>query len=738
MKYINKTIILLFVFTRVVISQINLSITSKLDPVLKTWFTQNPQNTAFSKKGADGQFLFNGFIQTENPLELDRYGARIRSVIGDIATVTIPMKQIQKITQLASIKRIQAATYCRMSLDISAEEIRVNQVRNGSLGVSYTGKDVIVGIVDTGIDWSHPDFLDENDSTRILFIWDQNETTVNPPVNFGYGNEYNRTQINDELDGSPEGLVKGLDVNGHGTHVAGIAAGNGKGTGNGQQSDVYIGMAPEADLIVVKGRDSDNLQIADTYIVDGINYIFRKADELGKPVVVNLSLGTQKGPHDGTSFFENSLSSMLQSQVGKSIVVAAGNYGNKPIHVLEEFQTPGDSIVITFQVSSNPSGRVDHLYFEGWMYSTLNITIVTPGNTRIGPVGNGSTLHWPSGPQSMVTIDNASTGQESNGDLKLALMISDIDNQPSIDNFETGTWKLILKNGWSRVDLWLYDRSIDAAIANPLDYSTLLVEPGNARHVLTVGSYISRINWPSLTGIWGPGGLNAGELSIFSGIGPTRPSSGGSGGLFKPEITAPGEFILSTLSENMITYLNDSYIASDSVHWANSGTSMAAPQVTGLVALMFQADPTLNYSKILAKLIDGARIDGLTGSVWNATWGYGKADAFETMLLLTECCPDLDPLPLTFKLKQNYPNPFNGITRIDFSLGQPALSVQLDVYDIMGRWITTLVNGPVDRGNHTVLWDGKNLQGNHVASGIYLYKFMTDRYSETKKMIYVR
>ena len=173
---------------------------------------------------------------------------------------------------------------------MKVDSIHLAKINN----TSYKGKNVVVGVFDTGIDFKHLDFCSDVDptKTRILSIWDQFGTGT-PPAGFNYGVEYSQTQINNEIDGTPANVVKAIDDNGHGTHVASTAAGD----GSSYSITKYIGVAPEADLIIV---DGGNDGFASTNVIDGMNYIKNKSVALGKPFAINLSLGGHWGAHDGT------------------------------------------------------------------------------------------------------------------------------------------------------------------------------------------------------------------------------------------------------------------------------------------------------------------------------------------------------------------------------------------------------------------------------------------------------
>ena len=179
-----------------------------------------------------------------------------------------------------------------------------------------------MGFVDTGIDWSHLDFRSTISSkkSRILWIWDQTNRHCSPS-GFTYGTEDSQAEINNELGNTPPNVVKEIDEDGHGSHVAGIAAGNGSSS-----ISAYVGVAPEADIVFVKTT------FYDTDIIDGITYIVNKAKAIGEPFVINLSFGSQQGAHDGTDPMEIDIDEVVTATPGSAVVIAAGNDGTNPIH----------------------------------------------------------------------------------------------------------------------------------------------------------------------------------------------------------------------------------------------------------------------------------------------------------------------------------------------------------------------------------------------------------------------
>jgi len=682
-------------------------------------------------------------IRTHDPETLRNMGVSIRTVLGDVVAASLPLSAVEKVAGLPSVLYLETASLCKSLLDVSIPEIGVSSIWSGVLGTEYRGEDVIIGMYDYGIDWSHPDFIASDTTSRVLFLWDQTDNTGSPPEGFTYGSEYTQSDINDELDGSPLGIVQGKDDTGHGTHVAGIAAGNGRGAKGGKPSDVYVGAAPKADLIVVKGGNGG--LIPNSHILAGLDYIFKKADALNRPVAVNLSFGTQQGPHDGTSIFESTMDSdFLHESEGRAIIVAAGNDGDKAIHASGYFHSENmlDTITVEFEVNDNPIETTEQLQFEVWYQapsSSLSVTIVSPGGTCVGPVDTGQVVHWPDEGISRIYVDNAYGGKESNGDKKMYIRISDILSGQEIQNFETGIWKFLFAKGLGRFDVWLYDASVGARFTSQVDDSITLTEPGNSHEVITVGSYVSRLRWPSLVFKRGETGVpQIGDLSSFSSSGRTRD------GRQKPDITAPGEFILSSLSREIDILSCPHLVSPDSMHWAMKGTSMSAPHVAGLVALMFQADPTLTASKIRDKIgFRTARKDEFTGfDVWNRYWGFGKLNALEAMRLVTSVDDQKEGLPASYLLYPNYPNPFNETTWISYVVpeapGRTGELVSLSVYDIEGRRVTSLVQETRRSGKYTAMWSGRDEEGHAVASGIYICRLVIGENVISRKMVFLK
>lgn len=680
----------------------------------------------FLARGGRGEPMLELLVEGDVPPGLLRaQGMEVNTVAGSWMTVRCPLGLLEALLRTEGISRVRVSEPVAPLMDKSAADVAAVGVRTRTAsGFSgRTGKGVVVGIVDTGVDLDHADFRAPDGRTRLLSVWDQTQSGT-PPSGYTYGVEADSARIN-------AGGFGERDTDGHGTHVLGIAAGNGSATGNGQPAYTYIGMAPEADVIAVK------TDFSATGIVDGVSYIFARAAALGKSAVVNLSLGTQDGPHDGTDPMDLMLSALTGP--GRIIVVAAGNDGAREVHGHVAVSGATDALMTVTLPTYTPLAGAsnDYLLFSGWYpgADSVGVTITTPGGSVIGPVSTGAERADIATPDGTVGLYNA-VSSPTNGDHELYVEIYDAaENVPP----KTGTWQFRFTASAAplpgAVDLYLYASKLggsgQARFATGRMVDGVVSSPGSADSVITVAAHSTRDGWDGLDGAhhsYNPLPVY-GTLAYFSSHGPRRD------GAQKPDLSAPGHGVISSKSAAYNPGLAGT--ATDGVHYVNSGTSMAAPHVTGAVALLL-ADPVwrdASPSAIRDRLRTTARTDSATGVTPNLAWGHGKLDIYRAtapVVAAVETKEQGAP-SARFALGPNRPNPFNPSTAIRFELPE-AGSVTLRIFAASGSLVRTLVEATLEAGVHEIRWDGRDDAGRAAASGVYLCELAEGGRSVTRRM----
>jgi len=550
--------------------------------------------------------------------------------MGRVTIVELPLNAIEKVAGLDFVSGLFAPKSFRPTLDVSAPDVGAPYVWQNVTdmhGKSVDGSGVLVGVIDTGVDLSHPDLRVSNGTSKVVYLWDQT-VSGKPPTGFTYGVECSSTDI----DG---GKCPEKDTFGHGTHVASIA------TSSGLASGKYFGIAPGASLIVVKSGTplcgGDSWTFRDTDIIDGLQYLVDKAHALGERLVINLSLGGNIGGHDDTSPLELILDDL--SEQGVVVTVAAGNEADSQIHVTGSLGHANSS-----QVGWGPLGEARSAAVDVWYPRdrTISATLVTPsGEAVVAPTGPNGTKTA----NGLVAIIPTTTARGKE------LMIS-VDTN---DTLQTSGWNVILKvvdNGPDlKWDAWVDSDSCASPAASflssngyEIDVNGTVTVPGTATGAIAVGAYVTKISWVNLSGKkLQAQGYRVGEIAEFSSRGPTRD------GRTKPDVSGPGLFIAAARSSDIPSSDNDP----DQYHRILAGTSMAAPHVAGVVALMLQYKPQLSPREIRSLLAEGATLDDLTGFIDSSKgsndWGWGKTDA-RTATSLFRISSILERLPQKFSV----------------------------------------------------------------------------------------
>ncbi len=470
---------------------------------------------------ASGKIMIEVIVQSNNGdfSFVEQNGGVLRTVAGPYATCLIPLAAFDQIASHPQIQYCAGATKLHPLNDVATQLTGVKD----AIRAGYTGAGVIIGVIDSGIDINHPGFKNAS-GTRILYLWDQtegNQGTGGP--RYDYGTEWTKTQID-------RGECNSKDTVGHGTHIAGCIA---QHVESGRDS-LYSGGAIAANLVIVK---TDFLS---THILDGINYIFERAREAGKPAIVNLSLGSQLGPHDGTDPI--SVARDFLSGPGRIIVQSAGNDADKAIHHKVDADGNGEDM----QFSTTAHAGI--LEFELWYAGNRNVDlqILGPnGNPNVSvPSGAAGSVSIPGG---TLTADNASNGPEFyNNDKRIGVKLE--------GRVEPGTWTFRLTSPiTTTVHAWMWngDPAAGFRFATDDDHYTL-INGACGRTVIAVGAYVTRNRFrvKNVEGIPDSTELFSGEtlntVASFSSGGPTRD------GRQKPDLVAPGSYIVSAMSGDIV------------------------------------------------------------------------------------------------------------------------------------------------------------------------------------------
>lgn len=592
-------------------------------------------------------------------------GARFGSAAGTVVTATVSEAELAAFESDSRVIAAEGARRLHPTMDV----VRSNQTNGGLyLGVTRNaasadlanvdGTGVVVGIVDTGIDFRHADFVTSGGATRLKWLWDQTDVAgpapsgfpctnqITPFVENDCGTEWTNAQLNASLPSG--GPVREIDKAGHGTHVAGIAAGNGRATGGGVPAGTFVGLAPKADLIVVK------TDFSTPGIIDGINYIVARAAALGERAVINLSLGGQIDPHDGTSIFDAGVAAVAAST---PVVVAMGNDGTAE-NYFPHLSAPNVAFgqTVTINATASAGGTLAELDFWSGLPSAASqgaytVAVMVNGSScgskTDGTGTNGTPVSC--GGQSVYIENNDSLVGFAGGGNKFGdgtntandkeVYVAVYNNAGFSSNVPIAlTFTCTNASGCGALDGFTdpegertnFSSCSGSSGGCSLPTTLTMGSPATANNVVSVGSYASKITWTDLGGqaISYTDGQALGAISQFSSWGPTRD------GRPAPDVAAPGEGVGSSWSSSAGSCSTCTFsslqVLPDGKHAILQGTSMAAPVVTGILALRLQGQPQRTVSQLRAILRGLARSDAdvtMFGVAPNSAFGWGKVTA---------------------------------------------------------------------------------------------------------------
>ncbi len=552
---------------------------------------------------------------------IDELRLNIFNEFGTFVIASLPIENIDKLSQCDCIEYIELEQEVSILNDSARVATKINPVHLGSnLPQSFKGKDVIVGVIDCGIDFNHINFKDKSGKSRLKKAGIYNTTTRALEI---YTDEIAISELTSDATNES-----------HGTHVAGIAA------GSYTQNGLY-GMAPESDLILFGlGAELTNVNI-----LRGINTIFNYANSVNKPAVINISLGTNKGPHDGYSSFNRSIKALEKE--GNVIVFAVGNEGNSNICINKTFleestSTPQMATTLysdktTYLCEIDAWSRDKNIFgIQYFIYDIYSKKEVISSDVFYPATTNYNEHIW----------NATDLSQYFSGRIATAGQLYSANKRYELYTLIDGT----LKDSKYRIGIKYYGKqnTIIDCWANNVEFSN----HNNSKYIagtpygsysdmacgnntISIGAYSSRTKFKNTEGAtYSVVGAELNYIADFSsyGIDITERNH--------PDVTAPGHTVISSVNGfdyNRVNY-NHKYIASEvkpfgsnrSYHWGHmSGTSMACPVATGTVALWLQANPYLTTEDVRKIMIETATNDIYTSKGTSSQWGAGKLNAFE-------------------------------------------------------------------------------------------------------------
>lgn len=518
------------------------------------------------------------------------------------AVVYVPVN-VSATLSLMDVGYYAIPNYYALTDEQSLEASGVQKLRKNR-STNLTGNGVIIGIVDTGIDYTNPVFFKEDGTTKIISIWDQTiDGAVNPIAVFPtfYGTEYTSEQINQALKSpNPLTIVPSMDTNGHGTMMAGIAA------GNEDKVNQFSGVASGADLMVVKLKEMKN-NLKDIYLIPheincyqeddimwGIQYILYTARSLSRPLAIYVGLGTSLGPHNNYGLL-NTLITLAADTPRVAVSVSAGNEGNLNRHFFSEVKQNSGAVSVELNIADDENGFTMELWGEPPMIYTMSI--LSPSGESVDVIANrlqeNQTVKFIFDPT--IILINYILIEQISGNQVIILRFK---------NPSAGAWRFNISgkgNVRGSFHMWLpvanlISKDTHFVKANP---NTTITSPGNTYVPITVTAYnpVSGLLY-----------TNAGRGFSTSNI-------------INPDLAAPGVNILAPTTSHSFTRI--------------SGTSTATAHTAGITALLLEwcvvknNYPNVDTFSIKKFLIRGAnRSNKLTYP--NPDWGYGIIDVYNT------------------------------------------------------------------------------------------------------------
>ena len=678
--------------------------TSKLDASLQIALQQHQKKTRSISSSPD-TLISVTICCTDNQTvlnKLEQLGIEAHDIADGIVTAYLPGKAANQLAAMPEVTSVNAGQPASISMDQAIIHTGINKVDAGTgLETPFRGKGVVVGIIDQGHFYNHPTLYDQQGQTRIKAVWDH----------------YNRKDpVTD-----PEEISR-LDNDSmyanHGLHVTGIAAGS-KVSGL-----PYFGNASEADLVLVSSS-LDNSEI-----LEEARYIQDYAEKNGQPCVINMSFGSATGPHDGSMAIDQGLDKL--SGAGKLFVGAAGNEGNSYLHA-QNIQGDRDGMFrILFKM---PKGNFYLIQCWNSTSATLPISyyIFDPATEEATPIPTG-TLN------SACYISGGVDANNNKFQTTVVLICDELKKAMNATEDQLFCMEVKAEKGTTQ-HFWMNQANIITAGPNdkyliPDNNYSLNDVGASASRTLCIGSFNNRTTWPNLKGTTSQNDEfgKAGDISPFSPYGPQIGND-----LPKPLICAPGALVGSSYGilnpdsnpkDNLDICGEITFNGEKFYYGIMSGTSMASPQVCGIIACWLQAYPKLTPEEAVEIIQYTAKHDTYTGSLtqWDNQWGYGKIDAYAG---LKECISRAHTVGINSPL-----NDSEAFTLLKSEKGWRILFNRPESHAVLT--LTTLNGTTIENRKIAELPAAheESITFSNLPHGVYILTVRTDRSSLSRKIAF--
>ena len=716
----------LFTVCTCIVTMTGTAQSQKISASLDMQMHQATASTAHRVAGKTVPYL-SVFVHTAQPeqvaaaIKADGYYANVLGT--ELLTTQVPVSYIETLEANELVTCLEGVGKRQPNNDLARVEVGIDKIHKGTeLETPFTGKGVLVGIIDEGFKWDHIAFKKDDGTSRFKWIWERRNYTDN-------------TQPKTERTTTiPEGEDLWVGGNGHATHVAGTAAGS-----RISEND-YYGVATEADMVGI------STSFDDAELLEDVRTIAQYAQEQNQPCVINMSLGNIGNPGDGSSTYSKQLDEILKQYPNTTVVMSAGNSGDINCHATYTFKEAGESVYLfvnDLEVNKNVviwSDKADHQkhlkvrsILLNYLYETdvLDVT----GKTDIFE-----------GDKQCVFCGYDSTDESylaPNRRRALLMEITSLEKNVTFHAWAPEPYGFIEMS-----DLVIYDKKIPTTLAG--DNNPSINEVGEMP--IMVGNYVTRNVYPLLVTPDIPADFSkkylVGYLNSESSRGPSLNSK-----LKKPTVSAPGTFLISSMNEQKPRQpgakdgLYEQNFVSNVVrdgknnyYSAYYGTSMSSPVVAGCIALWKQAYPQLTTAQIEDIIKRTARKDEYTkytssnaevntfdSDGWSRHWGYGKFDAYGGLKEVLKLKQGAHIQSLTGSTEPVSLLKRQGEWRILFNNNEPLADIY--IYDMLGRMVAKQHYTSLNSGQEVVLPLSPH------GSGVYTVRIKTNKSDTARKLM---